>query len=161
MKKRVLLVLFSLLTIFLSSCASNKEHTLVISKLYTASSMANNVIELYNNSDNDLDLKNYSIEIYSSGSSEIALSINLIGAIKANSYHVIAGNKFREDKYLSLIDVLYDGGNLPFKGDNAVVLKYKKQIVDILGVIGGMPLEYSRNLTLIRLVEKNTYKPYK
>lgn len=160
MKKRFIAILILMFVIFLTACSGNKEHSLVISKLYTASSASNNIIELYNNSDNDLDLKNYSIEIYESNSTEVALKLNFAGKIKANEYFVIAGINFSLEEYKHLIDILYDGGNLPFKGENTIALKHKNSVIDILGNVGGLSFDFSRNLTLIRLGETNTFKPY-
>lgn len=130
----------------------------VISKLFTASSIRNNVIELYNNSNEDEDLSQFKLNFYQNGSNEVTNSIQLDGIIKANSYYVIGGANFTIEKYASLIDFVYEDGNLPYNGDDVIELFKSDKPVDVVGHIG-FPIEFSVNLTLIRLGNKEDYQP--
>lgn len=130
----------------------------VISKLFTASKVKDNVIELYNNGDEDEDLSLFKLNFYQNGSDEITTTINLSGTIKANSYFTIAGAAFSVEKYQDLIDFTYSEDFLPYNGDDVIELfKYNKAF-DTIGHIG-YPIEFSTNLTLIRLGKKEDYKP--
>lgn len=131
--------------------------SVVISKLFTATKIGDNIIELYNNSDIDEDLSLFKLNFYQNGSSEITTTIELEGIIKANSYFVIGGANFSVEKYQDLIDFTYDG-NLPFNGDDAIELFKLDEAIDVVGHIG-FPIEFSKGLTLIRLGLKEDFTP--
>lgn len=155
MKKILALVLVTLVLI-LGGCQA-KNNNLVISKLITASSMENNIIELYNNTDKDINLSNYKLEFYQNGSIEKTDEIILPGTIKSNDYYVVSGNNFNED--LIKTDINYKHvSNLSFNGNDAIALVYKNKIIDLIGYIGN-DIIYSRYLTLIRTGHKENYKP--
>jgi len=134
------------------------DGSIVISKLYTATKIANNIIELYNNSDEVEDLSAYSLNFYQNGSSTVTKSITLSGIIPANGYFVIAGSNFREDDYLDTIDFTFEEGSLPYNGDDVIELVKGELRADIIGHVGH-DLNFSKDLTLIRLGKKEDYQP--
>ncbi len=154
----IFIIIFSLLII--SSCKKEESSAVVISKLFTATRTANNVIELYNNSDKDESLSSYKLDFYQNASDEVTATINLNGVIKANSFYVITGANFGITEQKEKVDFIYDEGSLPFNGDDAIVLVKNKTVIDVIGHIG-LPLNFSKDLTFIRLGEKSTYIPFK
>ena len=155
MIKKILSSVTVLLLLLVLVACNNTPDGLVISKLYTASTQSNNIIELYNNSDKDLKLDKYTIDIYGNGAKEISETISLSGTIKANDYFVIAGNNVDTSLVTETIDVTYDA-NLPFNGNDAIQLSKGKNAIDVVGIIG-FDLDFSINSTLIRLGEKEDY----
>lgn len=158
MKKVLGLFLVLATTVFLVSCNGKKEK-LVVSKLYTASSMSNNAIELYNNSDKDIALADYTIDIYGNGLDEVSTSIQLEGTIKANDYYVIGSANFDEDEFSGVtekFDLTLDK-TIGFNGDDALTLKKKGKTIDYLGYTTGIAVNYSKNTTLIRIGNKEDY----
>lgn len=158
MKKIILPLLLLLTAAILVSCAPKNidNHTVVISKLYGSTSMDDNIIELYNNSDDSINLKGFSIDYYSNGSSAVTSSLKLKGTIKANDYFAIASKNLNKDQ-IDKID-LVTKENLSYNGDDAIVLSYKGEAVDNVGTIG-IDVFFSKGLTLTRLGLNKDFKP--
>lgn len=155
MKKIISTVLIAL-GLFLTGC-QKKSESIVISKLITATSLEDNVIELYNNSTKDISLKNYSINIFSNGSLEPTNKIKLPGIIKANDYFIISGKNFNKELLTTAVNYVHDS-NLSFNGDDAIALVKNNKIVDLVGYVGH-DLNFSKDLTLIRLGYLESYEP--
>ncbi|MDR0832547.1 MAG: lamin tail domain-containing protein, partial [Bacillales bacterium] len=113
------------------SVSSTEENNLFFSKYFESGSVSNNCLELYNNSDNDISLKNYIISIYQNGSKVSDIDIELDGIIKSKDYFVISTNSSSVDLINEKADLKLD--NLLFNGDDAIVLKKGGQVVDALG----------------------------
>lgn len=164
MKKSYLLI--TLTTFLVAACnstsASSSESViplpnLVISKLYTASSTRNNVIELYNPTDASISLTGLSLDFYNNGSNEITNQILLNGQIQSEAYYVIGSSNHDLNDVKDKMDFQLETGSLPFNGDDAIRLTKSNQVIDAIGVIG-FDISYSANQTLIRLGEKNDYQ---
>ena len=164
MKKSYLLL--TLTTFLVSACNSTSGSpsesviptpNLVISKLYTASSTRNNVIELYNPSDASISLTGMSLDFYNNGSAIITNQILLNGQIESKSYFVVGSTTHDLAEVKAKMDFQLETGSLPFNGDDAIRLSKANQIIDAIGVIG-FDIAYSTNQTLIRLGEKEEYQ---
>ena len=123
---------------------------IVFSKLFTARRRANNLIEIYNNTDKDIDLTNYAIDFYGDGETEVTSSIELAGVIKSKDYYVLASDNFEFEEYESKFDYIHDG-SLPFNGDDAMAISYKGRVIDFIGYNTGIAIRYSVDSTMIRL----------
>lgn len=159
MLKKVFGFLVLLLTSFiLIACTGGGSTDLVISKVYGPTSDGDNAIELYNNSSKDINLKNYTLDFYTNGSKEITRTIALSGTIEAGGYFIIVGNDFSKRALLDAeVNFTFEEGNLPYNGNDAIQLSFKKKALDVVGFIG-FDLEFSRNITLIRLGEKESFE---
>jgi len=155
--KKILSILLTGLVFLLVSCKSTVPNV-VISKVYGNTNVENNLIELYNNSEENVNLKDYKINFYNNGSSDVTNTINLTGTIEANSFFVIGSNNFDVLEHKDKIDFVYEG-NLPFNGDDAFELTYKNQNVDQVGIVG-IDIPFIRNHTLIRLGDLADYQPF-
>lgn len=159
MKKILLVFIVTAISFGLIACKKTSS-PIVISKIFETDLQANNIIELYNPSEQDIDLKDYVLNFYTNGSLEVSTTIDLNGIIKSNDYFVIgSSNAFiqsNKEKY----DFLYEDGSLPFNGNDAIELMLKKEVIDYVGLVGS-DVDFSRNLTLIRLGNKEDYKPSK
>lgn len=157
MKKKILVIYLIVISLLLMSCGS-KEHHVVISKLFDATRQADNVIELYNNFEEDIDLKDYVLNFYTNGSTEISTTINLEGTIAAHSYYAIGSSNHSDSTVKSKFDLTYEEGSLPFNGNDLIELSYKEERIDVIG-FEGSDIEFAIDLTLIRLGEKEDYTP--
>lgn len=157
MKKLFSIFSILFLAVLLVACNKDSESSLVISKIFSPSTQANNLIELYNNSDKDIKFKNHSIRFYTNGSKEVTNEIKLVGTIKANDYFVLGSSNFGVTQYKDLIDQVYEEGSLPFNGNDAIELASGKKTLDFVGTTG-IDINFSKNLTLIRIGNKEDYK---
>ena len=164
MKKSYLLI--TLTTFLVAACNSTNASSseiviplpnLVISKLYTASSTRNNIIELYNPTDDSISLTGLSLDFYNNGSNEITNQILLNGQIQSEGYYVIGSSNHDLNDVKDKMDFQLETGSLPFNGDDAIRLAKSNHVIDAIGVIG-FDISYSANQTLIRLGEKNDYQ---
>src|SRR5690554_2030107 len=108
--KKILSILLTGLVFLLVSCKSTVPNV-VISKVYGNTNVENNLIELYNNSEENVNLKDYKINFYNNGSSDVTNTIDLTGTIEANSFFVIGSNNFdvleHKDKLVFVLKVIY------------------------------------------------------
>ena len=157
MKKISMLFVLLMIGLLVSAC-TQKESPIVISKVFETTVQANNMIELYNTSDEDVDLKDYILNFYTNGSLEVSQSISLEGTIKANDYFLI-GSKLSSNRTLTdQFDFVYEDDSLPFNGNDVIEFIYKKAVVDIIGTIG-TDIDTNTNLTMIRLGLVENYAP--
>ena len=140
MKKLLLIVSTLLLGLLLVSCKDDKvvipedvDTPIVISKVATNSFYAYSGIEIYNPSNEDVNLDNHFIYVYTASSNKIDTTIKLTGTVKAKDFFLVA-NKTSEADFLALSDQEFEGRMLT--GDEALVLKGGKTTKDVLGQIG-------------------------
>jgi hypothetical protein len=131
---------------------------LVISKLITATTSKNNLIELYNSSDETIDLHDITLDFYSNGSQEMTAQIALDGTLSPSAYFVLGSANTDIPAHLDLMDYVHPIGILPFNGNDAIRLAQGERVIDAMG-IKGFDIDYSTNQTLIRLGEKEDYVP--
>lgn len=156
--KRILLMFIILGFLGALFACQKSSGSIVISKLFESTEQQNNAIELYNISDNDIDLKNYKINFYNNGSLEITSTILLNGIIKANDYFVIGSSNAMDETLKQAIDFSFEEGSLPYNGNDSVELVNKKTVIDYVGLVGS-DVDYSNNLTLIRIGHVEDYQP--
>ena len=164
MKKSYLIL--TLTTVLIAGCnptISSSSETLiplpnvVISKLFTASSTRNNLIELYNPTDAPIALSGISLDFYNNGSNDITNQILLNGQIEALGYYVVGGSAHDSIDVKNKMDFQLETGSLPFNGDDAIRLTQGNRVIDAIGVIG-FDIAYSTNQTLIRLGDKDDHQ---
>lgn len=130
---------------------------LVFSKLITGTASRNNVIELYNASSEAVDLTDIRIDFYSNGSLEVIGTIPLAGMVDANDYYIIGSANQTIENLEVTFDLTYASGSLPYNGNDYLALMYEDLPIDVLGYLGS-DLDYSKNVTLIRLGTLNEYQ---
>lgn len=116
-------------------------------------------IEIYNGLGYDVDLSNYRVELYSSGSSTPTYTQNLSGTLKHKEVYVIYAPLSLDDIKL-LGHLSSEVAN--FTGRDALTLVKDNVIIDVFGVIGETPNENgwlidgtkgSVNYTVVRIPE--------
>ncbi len=158
MKKILTLIILVITALALIACEEASTSPVVLSKLYTTTRQANNLIELYNPTDNDIDLSSHALNFYTNGSLTVSSTIPLSGIIEANSYFLIGSGNHNVSEVEALFDFTYETGSLPYNGNDAIELVVDGNTVDLVGMIG-LDIDFSRNLTMIRLGEKEDYEP--
>lgn len=160
MKKAFVLSLGFIFLMSLAACQKTVTSPLVISKLFDAISQSNNVIELYNPSEESVDLKDYSLQFYTNASPDVTYTIALTGTIDAQDYFAIGSSNATDEALDGMFDFTYTEGSLPYNGNDSVELIKKGETIDYVGLIES-DVDYAKDLTLIRLGEKGDYKPSK
>lgn len=127
----------------LSTLLSTTASADIIISEYVEGSSYNKAIELFNTSDQTVNLAQYQLALYFNGKTTAGNTINLSGTIAANSTFVIAHRDID-----SSVTAQLTSGSLLFNGDDAIVLKKANAIVDSIGKIGQDPgSEWGNSLT--------------
>ena len=106
-------------------------------------------IEVYNFTDKEVDLSEYTINQYKSELTP-SVTVQLKGKLAPKATYVVAYDG-SSDAVLSKAD-LTDFGLL-FSGKNAISLNKNNKIVDVIGFIG-YTLDYAKDMTLVRKVDQ-------
>ena len=155
--KRVLSFIFMLFSIvILNSC--NKVKNELIITTYLEGTGNNQCIEIYNYSDKEVKLNNYSINIYGT-KDEIVSSVKLTGILLPDKCCVIVNSKASLE-LLEKADIESD--NLVFGGLEGIALAYKDTVIDVIGNIGKR--NDMRDITYLRKIDmrepKTTFDMY-
>jgi uncharacterized repeat protein (TIGR02543 family) len=103
---------------------------------YIEGSSNNKAIEIFNGTGSSVDLSNYTIQLYSNGSTTAGTTLNLSGTLANGDVYVIA-NTSANSTILALADTT--SGVTNFNGDDTIVLKNNGVIIDIFGQVGFDP----------------------
>ena len=126
--------------------AESTATDLIISE-YVEGSSFNKAIELYNGTGQTVDLQNYSLELYTNGSTAATSKLGLAGSLAQDETLVIyhrdaaAGIKQKGDLENSTIT--------NYNGDDALVLKNTGSIIDSFGQVGARS-NWGTDVTLVR-----------
>ncbi len=145
--------IIALLPIALCVSAATKADVLI--SQYIEGSSNNKAIELYNTSDNPIDLKDYTLSFYSNGNTSASTVIDLTGSINPGATFVVASQN-ANSTITGLANQL-SGQNF-FNGNDAIVLSRSTSVVDSFGQKGvdpgsewGTGLTSTKDNSLIRL----------
>ena len=112
---------------------------------YIEGSSNNKAIEIYNGTGADVNLGDYSVELYSNGSATATNTLVMSGTLSNNDVYVIA-NPSAVAAILNVADITH--AVTFFNGDDALVLKKGTTILDVIGQIGFDPgTEWGTGLT--------------
>ncbi|MCI7305988.1 MAG: ExeM/NucH family extracellular endonuclease, partial [Trueperella sp.] len=118
---------------------------LIISE-YVEGSHQNKYIELYNGTNSEIDLSQYTVELYSNGATTTGSKQTLSSVLAPGRTFVLAHSQANiHDSSLTVLPSAVAN----FNGDDVLVLKKGDQVVDSLGKIGDST-EYGKDKTLIR-----------
>ncbi|MBU1093857.1 MAG: lamin tail domain-containing protein [Firmicutes bacterium] len=119
---------------------------LLISK-YLEGALYNRAIELYNSTDETIDLSTYHLSVYSDGADQVSYLIELTGTINPNETYMIAYSN-SDSSILDQAD--FTTSQLLFNGNDTItIVDSNNKIVDIIGTIG-WGLFYLNDRTLVR-----------
>ncbi|MEE2730768.1 MAG: ExeM/NucH family extracellular endonuclease [Pseudomonadota bacterium] len=103
---------------------------------YIEGSSNNKAVELYNGTDQAIDLAAYELAVYFNGSASAGLTLNLTGSVAPGDVYVVAHSSAVE-AILNQADFTTGAGL--FNGDDAVVLMNGGVVIDSLGQVGFDP----------------------
>ncbi|WP_312092558.1 lamin tail domain-containing protein [Niallia sp.] len=112
---------------------NTKAKDLFISE-YIEGTSNNKAIELFNGTGKDVDLSSYSVELYSNGKTTTTSALRLEGKLNDGELFVIA-HPSANDTIKEHANIT-NGGVANFNGDDAIVLKYNDEIIDVFGKVG-------------------------
>ncbi|WP_173915563.1 FN3 associated domain-containing protein [Halobacillus sp. Marseille-Q1614] len=117
---------------------------------YIEGSSYNKAIEIYNGTNEDVDLSQYSIEMYANGSSEATGTLDMEGTLESGDVFV-AANSRADENILNKAEVTNNSA-VNFNGNDPLVLKKNGEVVDAIGQIGNDE-NFGSDVTLIRQEE--------
>jgi len=111
---------------------------LIISEYVEGSnSNLNNAIEIYNGTGEDVDLSDYSIRIYRSGSPTPNTTITLTGTLASGDTYLLVNDQANQ----TMLDLADRIVVMRYNGDDAIALAKNSTVIDVFGVIGEDPGE--------------------
>lgn len=113
---------------------------------YIEGSSYNKAIEIYNGTGSTVDLSGYVVELYSNGSTNAGQSIELEGMLENNDVFVIANSQANSEIQAQTDQT---SGVANFNGDDALVLKKRDVIIDVIHTVGNSDSTLV-DLTLVR-----------
>ena len=135
MKKIFVVALSALGLTILAGCNNNGASKDIMISEYIAGSDSNQAIEIYNNSDKEINLADYSIGIYAIKDKAGAptTKVNLEGTIASKKTFVIV-NKSADKELLDKADLKSE--TLSFGGKEGISLMHKDTDLDVIGSLG-------------------------
>lgn len=128
--------------------AATNSSDLLISE-YIEGSSFNKAIELYNGTGSTINLSEYTLELYSNGSSTANQNLTLSGTLANGETYVIYHGSANDD--IKSKGDLLNSTVINFNGDDAVILKRSGEVVDSIGQVGARV----GNLTDVTLVRNS------
>lgn len=122
---------------------------MALNNIFTSSLPQNNVFELYNNSDETIELDGrLTLRIFRDGTVARAVDIPITGTVQPHSFFIITGSNHTEASVRALSDFSHTA-NLVFRGNDPVGLLWGDELFDVVGTVG-VNVSFSANQTLIR-----------
>ncbi|QHA94390.1 hypothetical protein GNK04_21320 [Bacillus sp. N1-1] len=129
-----------------ASAADETFQDLIISE-YIEGGSYNKALELFNGTGNELDLANYTLELYSNGETAPKYSLPLEGKLADGEVFVLAHDQSIQP-ILDQADVT-NQSVVNFNGNDVVVLKKTNVVIDSIGQIGSAD-DFAKDMTLVR-----------
>ncbi|MCC2548055.1 endonuclease [Hymenobacter sp. BT175] len=128
---------------------------LFFSEYIESTSGSNKAVEIYNPSDQPVNLAGYQVQLFTNGSSTATATHNLSGTLGGREVYVIINNQSTDANFLNQGDAI--SGVTNFNGNDALVLSYNTTTLDVIGVKGvdpgtswAVPGGSTEDFTLIR-----------
>ncbi len=110
----------------------------------------NKAIEIYNPTDGDVELSDYSLEIYMNGATEVSGSLNLTGTLASGEVYVVYNSQAGTE--ITAAGDKVDNTIANFNGDDIVTLSKNGVMIDTAGPVGNANNNnYAANVTLVRV----------
>lgn len=159
--KKIYVIISIFVSLLVFSSCSNKEidYKQVMISVYLEGTDNNKGIEIYNASEDEISLNDFSLVVYKNATSQIKEQIHLKGKLKSKDCYVVCNSEADQD-LLKKADLKSD--DLLYTGTEAVALLYNKVVCDVIGVIGDV--NDLKDVTLVRKVDRinneKEFNPY-
>ncbi|GAA4383024.1 endonuclease [Hymenobacter koreensis] len=110
---------------------------LYFSEYIESTSGSNKAVEIYNPSDEPVNLAGYRVQLFANGATLATSTLNLTGTLGGREVYVVINNQSTDQNFLDQGDAI--SGVTNFNGDDALVLAYNGQAIDVIGVPGTDP----------------------
>jgi len=111
--------------------------TLLFSEYIESTSGSNKALEIYNPSEDPINLAGYRVQLFANGTTSATSTLNLSGTLGGREVYVIINNQSNDANFLAQGDAV--SGVTNFNGNDALVLSYNGTTIDVLGVKGTDP----------------------
>ena len=111
---------------------------------YIEGSSNNKAIEIYNGTNEDINLEGYCIELYTNGNTTIQSTENLSGILRSKDVCVLAHSNASAEIVRDI-----NSNVCNFNGDDVLILKKGEQIIDSIGTFGTSN-NWAKDCTMIR-----------
>ncbi|MBO0588978.1 endonuclease [Sporosarcina sp. E16_8] len=130
--------------------AATNATDLIISE-YMEGSGENKALELYNGTGNEINLKDYKLELYSNGSPTVSqtLSFAETDKVASGAIYVLVKDHSNTDASLKSKANKLDSTVINFNGDDVLVLKKDNVVIDSIGQVGKR-INFGLDVTLVR-----------
>jgi len=130
--------------------AATNAADLIISE-YIEGSGENKALELYNGTGNEINLKDYKLELYSNGSPTVSqtLSFAETDKVASGATYVLVKDHINTDATLKSKANKLDSTVINFNGDDVLVLKKGNDVIDSFGQ-AGKRINFGTDVTLVR-----------
>lgn len=105
-------------------------------------------VEIYNPTDDVVNLENYIIGIYKNGQTDLTYKINLENTLESKECYVVVYDESPQE-LLDKADLV--SNDLYYTGDDPITLMYKDNVVSQLGNISGLSINYGQDTSLVKL----------
>jgi len=127
--------------VIVHDCSTTPSCTYLFFSEYLEDSQSNKALELYNPTNGDIDLSDYSIRMYSNGSITPSFVLEPVGILSSQDVFLIVssgnGQSQTAPEILAFSDTLHEVAT--FSGNDAIELVWQETVVDVIGVIGEDP----------------------
>lgn len=151
----ILTVIFS--SLFLAVSCNNKTvetkkaDDIIISKYFENGVEKENFIEIYNPTENEIDLNNYKLAVYSNGELAEKNEFDFQGKKISPKEFLLFGNSneaFRIDSIFKDKEKIFNE-ELFYNGNDPITIEKESKIVDVIGYVGSEVI-FGQNVSLIR-----------
>lgn len=163
MKKQITLIALSILLLpGLSSCStSNKTNSKLLISEVIEGSGNNRAVELYNMSDEEISLDEYSLNFYVGGNESPTFSLSLEGNVINPKSTFVISHDDSDEGIKSITD--FSSSKVMFVGSEQISLNKGKKIIDLVGNIGYQSA-FNEDITLVRktnyFISRNKWEEY-
>ncbi len=126
-----------MLAVMATGAMAQTESYLFFSE-YIEGSSNNKALEIFNNTDTDIDMTRVTIERYNNGGTEDPGSYTLFGTLVPQDVYVVA-NSGADQAILDIADDIVNSGATWYNGDDVLILYLDGIIVDVIGLLGEDP----------------------
>jgi hypothetical protein len=143
--------------IYISNCSLVEGCTRLFFSQYLEGTSNNKALEIYNPTPFPVNLNGYEVYGYSNGSATFSSIVALVGTLQPGDVYMIA-NSQADQVILDQADVT--AGLATFNGNDALVLKYNGDSIDVIGIVGNDPGSAGWQFGDFSLVDHNLIRNY-
>lgn len=130
-----------IIEIYVADCSAVPSCTFLFFSEYVEDTQSNKALELYNPTNSDIDLSDYTIQQYQDGSNTPTATLTLSGILASHDVYVVLSNGNGQNQADPLLTAAADiqDAVANFTGNDAIELLYQGNVVDRIGIVADNP----------------------